>query len=74
MKVEHMDMEFALEAEGQVLWDVANGQIRMLTLSGKSKVGIDMGMAVSAQGQNMTIENQMAMSGTMDIKLDVSRN
>jgi hypothetical protein len=46
----------------------------MLTLSGKSKVGIDMGMAVSAQGQNMTIENQMAMSGTMDIKLDVSRN
>ena len=74
MKVEHMDMEFALEAEGQVLWDAAAGQIRMLTLSGKSKVGIDMGMAVSAQGQNMTIENQMAMSGTMDIKLDVSRN
>lgn len=74
MDVEHMDLEFALEAEGTLLWDVASGHVRKLDLTGKSTMKMDIGMSIDAQGQSMKIEQQMAMSGTMSIALDVTRD
>lgn len=74
MKIEHMDIEFAFEGEGTILWDVASGHIHKIDLSGKSTMNMDSGMAISAEGRNMSIEQQMSMSGTMSIQLEVTRN
>ncbi|MCC7014650.1 MAG: hypothetical protein IT454_18965 [Planctomycetes bacterium] len=74
MKFEHIDLEFGIEAEGTLHWDPALGMIHAADLSGKMKINMDMAMKMNAQGQDMAFEQSMAMSGTIAIKQDVTKN
>jgi len=71
LSVEHMDVDYKMEAEGELLWDLAAGRAQSFTMSGPSHANMDMEMKISAQGQNMSIETSMEMSGTTSLSLEV---
>jgi hypothetical protein len=64
IKVEHMDLDFRMEGEGELIWNLTAGHMQTFELSGPMRVNIDMGMKMSVQGQEMTIGQAMEMSGT----------
>lgn len=67
MEIDHLDLEFELEAEGTLLWNVKGGHFHSLELSGETNLLVDTGMAMNAGGEEMTIENSVEMSGTMTL-------
>jgi len=73
MTFDHMDVEFGLEGEGTVLWDTELGMIRKVDLSGKVSMSVDVAMQLKVQGREMAMEQSMTMSGTIAIKLDVTK-
>jgi hypothetical protein len=64
IEIDHMDVEFKMEGEGELLWNLTAGHMHSFELSGPMNVNIDMAMKMSAQGQNLSIEQAMEMSGT----------
>ena len=72
LSVEHMDVDYKMEAEGELLWNLAAGRAQSFTMSGPSHANMDMEMKISAQGQNMSIETGMEMSGTTSLSLEVN--
>jgi len=44
MTVDHMDIDYKLEAEGTLLWDIAGGHAHSFDMSGPSHVTMDMAM------------------------------
>jgi hypothetical protein len=64
MKIDHMDIEFKMDSEGELLWDLAAGRMHSFEMSGPMTANIDMAMKMSVQGQNLSIEQAMEMSGT----------
>jgi hypothetical protein len=70
MEFEHVDVEFELEAEGELFWDAAVGRARSFHMSGPTSVTMDMGMSIEVPQQgSMTIEQVMEMSGTSNISV-----
>jgi hypothetical protein len=67
MELDHMEMEFAFEAEGTLLWNVAAGRVHSFELSGDTDLKIDQGISISAQGQDMNMQQTVELSGTMNI-------
>jgi hypothetical protein len=71
MTVDHMDVDYKLEAEGTLVWDIAGGHAHSFDMSGPSHVNMDMAMKISPGGQKMSIEYGMELSGTTGLKLEV---
>jgi hypothetical protein len=72
MSVESMDVELSMEGEGTLLWNVGAGVAHSLQISATTTSLTDMAMAMDMQGQKMSIENSMTMSGKYDIKMAFS--
>jgi hypothetical protein len=70
-EVDHMDIDYKLEAEGELVWDLAAGHAHSFAFSGPAHLNMDMAMKIEAQGTNMSIEYGMEMSGTTEFSVDV---
>jgi len=71
MEIDHMDVDYKLEATGELLWDLSGGHVHAFDMSGPSHVNMDMAMNLSPGGQKMSIEYGMEMSGTTSLKVEV---
>ena len=71
MSIEHMDIDYKLDAEGELIWYLAAGHAHSFSLSGPSHANMDMSMSIEAGGQQMSIEYGMEMSGTTNLSLEV---
>jgi len=71
LEVDHMDIDYKFDGEGELLWDLAAGHAHSFNFSGPSHLNMDMAMKMEAQGQNMSIEYGMEMSGTTGFTLEV---
>lgn len=65
MEIDHLDLEFEMEAKGQLFWNVKAGHFHSFEISGSTGLLVDSGMAMNMGGEEMTIENTVEMSGTI---------
>ncbi len=65
MEFDHLDLEFQMEAEGQLFWDIKAGHFYSFELTGSTGILVDTGMAMNMGDQEMSIENTVEMSGTI---------
>lgn len=72
LEFDHMDVDFKMEGEGELVWDLKANHVHSFELSGPVHMNMDMAMKINAQGQNMNIEQSMEMSGTntLTVKAD----
>jgi hypothetical protein len=66
MDIDHLDLELDLTGEGTILWNLAAGRFQSMDLSGDLSMMMNIGMAISAQGMDMDIEQTIEMSGTVN--------
>jgi len=71
MKIDHMDLDFELEGTGQLMWDTAAGHVHSFEISGPAHVNIDVAMSLDMQGQKLSIEQSMELSGTTNLNVAV---
>jgi hypothetical protein len=64
IKVDRMDMEMALEGEGDLYWNPATRVAHSFELTGTTTLNMDMGMAMSAGEQTMNFEQNFKLSGS----------
>lgn len=64
MEFESVDIEYAIEAEGELLWNVGGGHFHSLDLSGTTNFKSAQTMNLKVQGREMKIEQSMEFSGT----------
>ena len=64
IEFDHMDVDFKMEGEGELVWNMKTNQIASFELSGPVHMNMDMAMKISGQGQNMNMEQSLEMSGT----------
>lgn len=69
MSFDSMDIEFEMESEGELLWDLSKGRAHSFELSGPAHMNMDMAMKLSAGGQNLSLEQSMQMSGTTNMSV-----
>ena len=69
MEFDHMDIEFKIEGEGTLVWDMEGGHAVSFELSGPTSATMDMGMKLDMGGQSMNIEQGMVMSGTSNVSV-----
>lgn len=72
MTLERVDVEFALQGKGILLWDLRGGHVHSFILEGDSAISMDMEMSMDMGGQAMSFEMSMEMSGIQ--KNEVSIN
>ncbi len=63
LDLDHVNLEFAYEASGSCMWNVAGGHAQSMSLEGEAAMAMDMEMAMDFGGQAMTMEMSMEMSG-----------
>jgi hypothetical protein len=71
LDVDHMDIDYKFEGEGELVWDLSAGRARAFSFSGPSHLNMDMAMKLEAQGNQMSIEYGMEMTGTTSFTLEV---
>ena len=71
MEVDHMDIDYKFDGEGELRWDLAAGRAHSFTFSGPSNLNMDMSMGLDMQGQKMDIEYGMEFSGNTGLNLEV---
>jgi hypothetical protein len=71
MSFDSMDIEFELEGEGELLWDLSKGRAHSFELSGPAHMNMDMAMKLTAGGQSLSLEQSMQMSGTTNLSVKV---
>lgn len=64
IKIERMDMEMALEGEGDLYWDPAARVAHSFELTGTTTLNMDMGMTMSMGEQTMNLEQNFKLSGS----------
>ena len=69
--LDRVDLEFALEATGELLWNIRAGHLHSLELEGEAAIALDMEMGMDFGGQSMSMEMSMEMSGTMESSVSV---
>jgi hypothetical protein len=74
VSVEHVDMEVEIEGEGQLYWNAAAGIAHSFELNGTMGMTMDMGFAIAMGEQNMSMEQNLVMSGTFEDKIGIVRN
>ncbi|MFN0242815.1 MAG: hypothetical protein ACKVWV_07985 [Planctomycetota bacterium] len=67
MNLDSMDVELEIEGEGELLWDLAKGRAHSFELSGPARMTMDMSMKLGVQGQTMSMQQSMQMSGTTNV-------
>lgn len=67
MDFDHIDVEFTLEGEGELLWDLEAGRAFSFELSGPTTMTYDVGISMEMGTEAMTIEQMMEMSGTLNL-------
>jgi hypothetical protein len=70
MSFDHMDIDYKLEADGELQWDLGAGRMHSFEMTGPSKVNMDMAMKIEAQGQKMNIGYTMELAGTTSLKVE----
>ena len=68
MEFDHLDLEFEMEATGQLYWNLKAGHFHSFEMSGSTSILVDSGMAMNNGGQEMTIESSLVMSGSISAK------
>ena len=68
MEFDHLDLEFEMEAQGQLFWNVKAGHFHSFEISGSTGILVDTGIAMNMGGEEMTVENSVEMSGTISAK------
>ncbi|MBL8862553.1 MAG: hypothetical protein JNK02_11145 [Planctomycetes bacterium] len=64
MSFDSIDIEYSLDVEGELLWDVAAGHFHALDLSGTTSFKSEQSMSLKVQGREMKIDQSMEFSGT----------
>ena len=72
MIIDRVDVEFALETEGELLWDLRGGHVYSLSLEGDIAVAMDMEMGMDMGGQEISFEMSMEMTGTIAIEVETN--
>ncbi len=72
MELESVDLEFSLDTEGELLWDLEAGHFHSLELSGDSKIIADTAMTVQVGEQDQQMENSMTFGGTQTLSMTIS--
>lgn len=67
MSYDAADIEFELEGEGELLWNLAAGHLHRFELEADMAFAMDVMMAMSMMGQDMEMEMNMEMSGTVEL-------
>jgi len=71
--IQTADVSMDIEAEGELLWDLATGTPLGMTISGDFDVAVDISVFVSGDGEEMDFEISVAMSGPFSSDLSTSR-
>jgi hypothetical protein len=64
LEIDHLDLEFKFEGEGDLVWDIAGGHFKSFELSGESSIKSDQGMKIAVQGKTMELSETREMSGS----------
>jgi len=64
MDITSLDVEYELEAEGELLWNVAGGHFHSFDVSGTNNFRSDQAISMTVGGREMAIEQAMEFSGT----------
>lgn len=67
IEFDHLDLEFEMEAKGQLFWNIKGGHFHSFEMTGSTGIVVDSGMAMNMGGEEMTIENTVEMSGTITL-------
>lgn len=65
-QLDRAQVQFALEATGQLLWNISAGHVHSLELAGDSAMGMEMALNIDLGAQEMVIEMAMEMAGTLE--------
>lgn len=68
-EIDHVDLEFGLEGEGELLWDLKAGHVSSFKLDGTMKITMDMAMGMEMGDQKLKLEQTLEMSGTYNTKV-----
>jgi hypothetical protein len=71
IELDHMDIDFKMEGEGELVWNLKTNQMVSFELSGPVHMNMDMAMKITGQGQNMNMEQALEMSGTNTLSVKV---
>ena len=69
MEIEHVDIEIAYEGEGELTWDLEAGHFHTFEASGDFEMLMDQGMVINAGGQEMSIEQTLEFSGSLNFEV-----
>ncbi len=69
VKVKKATVALQVGGEGELLWDLAEGHIHDFHMGSTYKINLDIDMAVSAQGQDQSVEGSVEASGKGDWKV-----
>jgi hypothetical protein len=64
--LDRADVEFALDATGELHWNISKGHVHALDLEGESAMAMDMGVNVDFGGQTMDLDMSMEMEGELE--------
>jgi hypothetical protein len=64
LEIDHLDLEFKFEGEGDLVWDVAGGHFKSFDLSGESSIKSEQGMKLAVAGKAMELTETREMSGS----------
>ena len=64
ISVDSADVEFELDGEGELVWDLGAGHVHSFDLSGTMRFTQDSTSTMSMQGTKMKIESTIEMSGS----------
>ena len=73
LEIENVKSFLSFEGDGELLWDLAAGHARTLTLSAKVKNQMDVTMKIVQGDRSMAIRKKMQMSGTYELQAGCER-
>lgn len=69
MSIDRVDMEFVLEAQGKLFWNLAGGHMHSFELDGDVTINSEEEMSVEFGGDSMSIEQSTESSGTFEYRV-----
>ena len=70
MNLDRAEMAFALEATGELRWNLTAGHVHSMQIEGDSNTAMEMEISIDLGGQSMALEMSMEMSGSMESVLE----
>jgi hypothetical protein len=69
VELEAMDMEYELEAEGELLWNLETGLVHALQLSGDLRLLMDQSMSMKMGEESQDMDISMTFTGNQTLTL-----